>query len=535
MTIWDGAVIAYLTFTLIGIMVELQRSDMLSMNNFLHLPVTPTSAFLINYFGSCINLSVLVFFGGMAGLAAGLLIAKGGSVLLLAPLIAGFFLMMTALIYQFRGWLASMMTNPRRRQTMVVIITILFTLVFMLPYFADLIENHGNPARNVADTQVETPDGKGTRESGRFEPGQRRPQPSAEEIFSLQSQARFANAILPPGWIVHGVISTLDGRILTALMCVLGMTLIGGWSLWRSYRTTLRMYQGYYTSGTVTKNKTSVSDPGNSRPATGTVVLQTMRLPWISEQASAIAVTSFRAWLRSPEMRLTILMSLLMLVMIGGMFGSREGDVSVYLGALRTMGITALMLFLSVVYLLTNQFAYDRSGFRAYVLSPAARRDVLLGKNLSLLPFATGLMVLAVGVCQWSAPMREDHLAAVVVQMLPIYLLLCMIGNGMSIYLPLVVKPGTAMPATGQSLKLLLRFLAVILSLVPLSLIAIPLGIEYMMFLLAWHTWFPAFLVFALIQAALTLWLYTIILDVQADWLYRREQLILQVVTTRPE
>ncbi|MBM2830482.1 MAG: rane protein, partial [Gammaproteobacteria bacterium] len=58
---------------------------------------------------------------------------------------------------------------------------------------------------------------------------------------------------------------------------------------------------------------------------------------------------------------------------------------------------------------------------------------------------------------------------------------------------------------------------------------------EYLMSLLAWHTGFPAFLVFALIQAALTLWLYTIILDVQADWLYRREQLILEVVTTRPD
>ena len=224
-----------------------------------------------------------------------------------------------------------------------------------------------------------------------------------------------------------------------------------------------------------------------------------------------------------------------MLVMIGGMFGTRDGNVSVYLSALQTLGITALMLFMSIVYLLTNIFAYDRSGFRAFVLSPSKRRDVLLGKNLSLLPFATGLMVLAIGVCQWLAPLRPDHLAAVVVQMLPIYLQLCMIGNGMSIYLPLVVKPGTAMPATGQSLKLLLRFLAVILSLVPLSLIAIPLGIEYLMSLLEWHTWFPAFLVFALIQAALTFWLYTIILEVQAEWLYRREQLILEVVTTRPD
>jgi len=34
-------------------------------------------------------------------------------------------------------------------------------------------------------------------------PNRRRPPMTPEQIFVLQTQARFANAILPPGWIVH--------------------------------------------------------------------------------------------------------------------------------------------------------------------------------------------------------------------------------------------------------------------------------------------------------------------------------------------
>ena len=41
--------------------------------------------------------------------------------------------------------------------------------------------------------------------------------------------------------------------------------------------------------------------------------------------------------------------------------------------------------------LLGNQFGFDRGGFRVYVLSPASRRDVLLGKNLSFVPLTADI------------------------------------------------------------------------------------------------------------------------------------------------
>ena len=39
--------------------------------------------------------------------------------LLLLPLLAAFLLMVTGITHQFRGWLASLMVNPRRRRTVI--------------------------------------------------------------------------------------------------------------------------------------------------------------------------------------------------------------------------------------------------------------------------------------------------------------------------------------------------------------------------------------------------------------------------------
>ena len=118
---------------MIGLISELQRSDAISLDRFLHLPVSPSSAFLINYLGSSVSLSLILMLPAMAGLSAGLVLSRGATMLWLFPLVAAFFLLMTAVTYQFRGWLASMMQNPRRRRAIVAVIPVLFFLSFQLP------------------------------------------------------------------------------------------------------------------------------------------------------------------------------------------------------------------------------------------------------------------------------------------------------------------------------------------------------------------------------------------------------------------
>jgi len=538
MLIWDGAVIGYLVFSLLGIMIELQQSAILSLDKLLHLPMTPSRAFLINYLGSSLNLSELVFFAGMLGLALGLMAEMGGAMALLLPLVAAFFLMITSLTYQLRAWLASMMTNPRRRQSMIVIMTMVFLLVFILPSLPGMLQlyRHNASAYNNAPSVTVDVQGRRTGPPDRPQDQRRRPM-TPEEKFKLQTRARLASAILPPGWVAYGVVMVLEQRTFSALACLLGMVLIGVWSLWRSYRTTLRLYQGYFVAarGLKKNSATVAAERGLVKPLAGTRSFLELCLPGVPEQACAVATACFRSLLRMPEMKLTLLSPLLMLFMFGGMLGARRVEVTEYLAAIRALGVATFIVFISIMYLLTNQFTYDRSGFRAFVLSPTPRREVLLGKNLAFFPFAAGLMVLAISLSQWLAPLRPDHLAAVSIQMIPIFLMYCMVGNAMSIYLPLVVKPGTAMPVSGQSLKLLLRFLAIMLSLAPLSLFAIPLAIEYLIHFVSGGDGFPVFLPLTIVQTALMAWLYSLVLDKQGEWLGRREQEILVIVTTKAD
>ena len=98
----------------------------------------------------------------------------------------------------------------------------------------------------------------------------------------------------------------------------------------------------------------------------------------------------------------------------------------------------------------------------------------------------------------------------------------------------MVVK-NAGMPASGQTVNILIRELTGLLMMAVLTVTFIPLGLEYLMSLLDWHTWFPAYLIFMIVETGLVLWVYSVILGHQAESLYKRELRILDVVTTRVE
>src|SRR5260370_3062402 len=123
MAVWDGLVVIFLFSWTAGVVAELQRSESLSLEKLLHLPVSLTGAFLINYLATLVSLSMIVFLPAMTGLSLGLVFAKGPAMLLLLPLLAAFVLMVTALTYQFQGWLACLMQNKRRARTRPAIVT----------------------------------------------------------------------------------------------------------------------------------------------------------------------------------------------------------------------------------------------------------------------------------------------------------------------------------------------------------------------------------------------------------------------------
>ena len=114
-------------------LIQFQRAEVLSLDKFLHLPVSLRGAFLINYVGSLLSLTMIVLFPGMLGLSLGLVFSHGPKMLLLFPLLAAFVLMVTAVTHQFRGWLAALMSNPRRRRAIIMGLTAAFILIAQAP------------------------------------------------------------------------------------------------------------------------------------------------------------------------------------------------------------------------------------------------------------------------------------------------------------------------------------------------------------------------------------------------------------------
>src|SRR5205085_9960542 len=130
---WDGMVLAFLFSWTIGLLAELQRSEALSIDRFLHLPVAPSGVFLINYLSSLLSINMLLFAPLMLGLILGQAVGSGLAFLALLPLLLAFWLAVTAVTYQFQGWLAALMVNQRRRRTIIVMLTFGIILVSQLP------------------------------------------------------------------------------------------------------------------------------------------------------------------------------------------------------------------------------------------------------------------------------------------------------------------------------------------------------------------------------------------------------------------
>jgi hypothetical protein len=183
---------------------------------------------------------------------------------------------------------------------------------------------------------------------------------------------------------------------------------------------------------------------------------------------------------------------------------------------------------------MSNQFGFDRDGFRVFVLSAAPRRDILLGKNLALAPVGLGITLIMLMIIQFACPLRADHLAAMLPQFVSMFLLFCLLMNILSIYAPVYIAPGTLKAANPRIATVLLQ-LAMVLVLFPLTQAATlaPLGIEMMMRLLGWGSNVPICLFLSLMECAVIVVIYALTLTWQGRLLQAREQSILEVVTNR--
>ncbi len=295
------------------------------------MPVSLTGAFLINYLSSLFSVSLIMFVPAMVGLALALAISRGPAMLVPLPLLAAFLFMVTASTHQFRSWLGSLMVNKRRRRTVIVAVTMTFVLVFQLPNLLNIMQPWGEkrPDRYADLTKQQTLElnllhrswsakeidpaeykKRAEKIQGKYKAmieamRQEKEQEDEQSRDNAKRIAQIVNMVIPPGWLPLGEMAAAEGNFLIPLLGTLGLALIGSASLWRSYRTTVRMYTGQFTSG----NKQASTAPAPVTPRkvpaaayrAGRSTLLEKKLPWISEQASAIATASFRSLMRTPR------------------------------------------------------------------------------------------------------------------------------------------------------------------------------------------------------------------------------------------
>jgi len=543
--VWDGLVLAFLFFWALGLVMELQRAEVLSLDRFLHMPVSLSGAFIINYLSSLINLTLIIFVPTLLGLSVGLACSQGPALLLILPLIAAFVFMTTALTYQFQGWLASLMANKRRRRSIIAVVMVVFILITQLPNLINVWHpwdrpNPESPAARFAQQRSQLDEELASKKISKTEYERRlkrleeqkniRTQElEQQELARAEQIGMVASAVLPPGWLALGAREIATGDYGPGLLCLAGMAVIGSASLWRAYRTTLRLYTGTYTARPVRA----------AAPQPEPVVAERSRflekdLPWATEHVSVVALATARSLLRAPEAKLMLLGPVIMAVVFGGMLFTRRSPVPEAVRPLIGFGAMAATLF-TLTQLAGNQFGFERNGFRVFVLCPVNRRDILLGKNLALAPLALGLGAILVAVVEAIYPMRIEYLLALPAQMLSMFCLYCLLANLLSIMAPMRIAAGSLRPASSRLVPVLLHFLFVLVLVPTFALTLIPLGLDAWLHALGWLQSVPVCLILSWLECGAIVLLYRALLPAQGDLFQSRELRILNIVTTRDE
>ncbi len=299
--VWFGVTVAFLFMWMIGLLTELQRSETIDLQRLMHLPVALVQMFVINYVVSHLTLSIVIAVPAMLGLAVGLVFSHGAAMLLLVPLALSMVLMITAWTYYLRGWLATLMTNPRRRRSVIMGITLAFILIGQGPNIYFNVIRHA---------QYGSKERRAVQKSNNRE--------TFDHLLAVQK-------FIPPLWLPVGARALAEGRVLPALFGTLGCLAIGGLGLRQAYRSTMRFYHGETGKRSAVQVKPDRVRTGATSPArTGKQFLE-LRLPGVPEQAAALALASFRSMLRAPEVKMAWGGAFLPILIVGGTLMVRTG------------------------------------------------------------------------------------------------------------------------------------------------------------------------------------------------------------------
>ena len=249
MFIWDGVTCGMLFFALISVVAELQRSESIELTRLLHLPIGLKQVFVFNYLISLASLSTIIALALMGGLSLGFVAGRGVRFVLLGLLVPGFIFMLTAWVYCLRGWLLTLMVNPRRRRSVLMWLTLGLILISQSPQLVHLAV-HKNSRRDRA-TRRAAGAPRATNVLAWMETYGVSEYSTATNAASAQSDqleraaalVEEVNQVVPLLWLANGAHALTEGRMFPAVWGAAGMFTLGWLGLLRGYRSTLKFYR----------------------------------------------------------------------------------------------------------------------------------------------------------------------------------------------------------------------------------------------------------------------------------------------------
>lgn len=513
-----GVTLAFLFIWMIGLLQELQRSETIDLQRLMHLPVALGQIFVINYLASHLAAGVILGVPALMGLAIGLTISRGPVMLLLVPLALGMVFMVTAWTYCLRGWLATLMSNPRRRRNITMLIVFVFVLMVQVPnlYF-NVYRRFDSAASNNTLTTVQS---------------RRTAQRALHrgEFDRLRSVQKF----IPPLWLPMGAEALAEGNVLPAMFGTAGCFAIGALGLWRAYRGTLRFYRGDNGGKTLARIQPKRISPA-AVPAKAGRGFMELRLPAVPEQAAALALATFRSLLRAPEVKMAWGSSILVPLLVGGSLLFRHTlQIPEAAKPFMATGAVVFSVFMLIQFF-TNQFGFDRDGFRALVLSPADRTLILLGKNLACLPVGVGFGLILLTLVTMRLHLSPLTLVAVLLQLAALLLLAGLAGNLLSILVPYRIQQGTMKPTKMPGMAMLVLMVGHLLFPIAMAPVFVPPLAEFLWQKAGGPAAVPVNLILSVALAGLMTLAYWQTLGPLGRLLQRRETKILGIVTVEVE
>jgi ABC-2 type transport system permease protein len=518
MMVWLVVTAFFLFFWMVGLLTELQRSETIDLQKLMHLPVALGQMFTINYLVSHFSLSIILIVPLMLGLGIGLAIARGPEMILLIPLALSMVLMVTAWTYCLRGWLATMMSNPRRRRTIIMCISLAFVLIAQGPnlYF-NVFQNRNSFAKSTTG-----------------EERQRQNEARGAATKQMFDNLIAAEGFVPPLWVPVGARGLAEGNPLPALLGTLGCAGLAMLGLLRAYRSTVRFYHGDTGGKAAVKMSGGAKKISVPRDKSKTDFLE-RSIPFAPEQSAALALATLRSLLRAPEVKMAWATSFIVTIILGATFFFRATtNMSDAVKPFFATGAVVFPVFFLAQFF-SNQFGFDRDGFRALMLSPADRRLILLGKNLAALPVAATFGTLLIALTAMRLHLPPLTVLATLLQFASVLLMAGVAGNLLSILVPYRIQPGSMKPTKLPGLAMLVLLLGQMLF--PLAMAPVFLGPLLELF---WHrSDLPAFVPVNLITSALLCGLMALVyqqtLAPLGRLLQRREARILGVITVEVE